>query len=88
MVSLFSQMNEPQEKEFCEGIFKAGVLLGRKCAFHLCREDLPCDGGLRLTEFIERENLALVVAKKLSYKSEVTVGKIFQEFVNLLESLI
>ena len=51
MISLFSQMNEPQKKEFCEGIFKAGVLLGRKYA-------------------------------------GVTVGKIFQEFVNLLESLI
>ena len=51
MISLFSQMNEPPKKEFCEGIFKAGVLLGRKYA-------------------------------------GVTVGKIFQEFVNLLESLI
>ena len=81
-------MNEPQKKEFCKGIFKAGVLLGRKCAFHLCGEDLLCDGGLRLIEFIERENLALVVARKLSYEPEATVGKIFQEFVNLLESLI
>ena len=83
MISLVSQMNElPPKKNFAKKSLK------KIFTFNLCVEDLPCDGGLRLFEFIESKKLALVVARKLSNEPEVTIGKIFQEFVDLLESLI
>ena len=37
-----------------------------------------------LIEFVQREKLGLIVARKLSYGQNVTISKILQEFVDLL----
>ena len=75
-------MNEIEKKDLCERIFKASICFGTNIA-SLVSETDSVDSS-RLIEFVQRENLGLIVARKLSYIPNVTIGKILQEFVDLL----
>ena len=37
-----------------------------------------------LIEFVQRENLGLIAARKLSWETNITTSKILQEFFDLL----
>ena len=82
MISLFSQMNEIEKKDLCECIFKASICFSTNIA-SLVSETDPVDSS-GLIEFVQRENLGLIVARKLSYEPNVTISKILQEFLDLL----
>ena len=82
MISLFSQINEIEKKDLCERIFKVSICFGTNTA-SLESETDPVDSS-GLIEFVWRENLGLIVARKLSYEPNVTISKILQEFVDLL----
>ena len=82
MILLFSQMNEIEKKDPCERIFKASICFGTNIASLVLETD-PVDSS-GLTEFVQRENLSLIVARNLSYKPNITIRKILQEFVDLL----
>ena len=75
-------MNEIEKKDLCERIFKASICFGTNIASLVLETD-PVDSS-GLTEFVQRENLSLIVARNLSYEPNITIRKILQEFVDLL----
>ena len=52
MILTFSQMNEPQKKEFCMRIFKVSVALRNQIACFICEENLLVGGNL--IDFVEK----------------------------------